>query len=122
MNNSVFYYIVEFLLAFLLVQLYYKLMARIEEKHKEKKKTPAEIAIFLKLFNIDQRKINYRRLSKEITFINSLSVATTLLCSEIVSNILLKLLIIIIALLLFSVINYKVLGFIYKKKGMTKNV
>ena len=119
--ESIFYYTIEFILAFLLVQLYYKTVYN-PEKSKKKEKRPAEVALFIKFFNIDLRKADYVKLSKKIYLINSIVIALVLLSTELSSNILLKILIAIIAIIAYTFVAYKLLGYSYKKKGMTKNV
>ena len=119
--ESVFYYVIEFLLAFLLVQLYYKIIYN-PEKSKNKDKRPAEVSLFIKFFNIDLRKADYVKLSNKLYLTNSVVVALVLLSTELSSNILLKILIAVLTIIAYTYVAYKLLGYSYKKKGMTKNV
>ena len=119
--NSIFYYVIEFLLAFLLVQIYYRLVHN-PEKSKKKEKRPAEVAIFIKLFNIDLKKADYKKLSEKVYFTNAIVVALILLTTEVTNLLLLKALIAIAGIFVYTYLGYKILGYIYKKKGMTKNV
>ena len=123
-------YLIEFITAFLLVYLYHKLIiirkykkyAKKSLKNMDKYKIPSELLLFIKMINIDEKKVDKIKLLNILAIVNSLDIAIILLLTELVNNIVLKLLIAIAAVFVIVIFSYKLLGFYYKKKGLVKNV
>lgn len=120
--EPIFEYVIEFLMAFTLVILYYKLVAEKIDPNIKKGKPIAEVNIFIKMFKINTDLVNVKKLSNILMLTNAFNVALVLLCTEITKNVLLKILIVILGVILFTYMSYQIIAFAYRKKGMTKNV
>lgn len=115
-------YILEFICAFVIVYLLYKIFI-IKKKKKEKdKKLTVEFNLFVKMNNIDTKKINYEKTMNYLAIINAFDIAVILLLTEITDNIIFKLLVGFVAIFALMLLSYKLFGLIYIKKGMTKDV
>lgn len=120
--QPIFEYVIEFVMAFTLVILYYKLIAEKIDPNVKKNKPIAEVNIFIKMFKINTNLVDIKKLSNILMLTNAFNVSLVLLCTEITKNILLKILIIIFGIVLFTYMSYQIVSFVYRKKGMTKNV
>lgn len=120
--QPIFEYVIEFVMAFTLVILYYKLIAEKIDPNVKKNKPIAEVNIFIKMFKINTNLVDIKKLSNILMLTNAFNVSLVLLCTEITKNILLKILIIIFGIVLFTYMSYQIVAFVYRKKGMTKNV
>ena len=120
-------YLIQFIILFLVAYFCYVAMGFISDKtnknKKEIKKQMAEVALFVKLYNINLKKVSYKKISKVLYLILSFDLALTVfLAVNVDINIILKIALGILLLGLLTVVSYRILGFYYKKKGMTKNV
>ena len=120
-------YLIQFIILFTVAYLCYVAMGFISDKtnknKKEIKKQMAEVALFVKLYNINLKKVSYKKISKVLYLILSFDLALTVfLAVNVDINIILKIALGILLLGLLTVVSYRILGFYYKKKGMTKNV
>lgn len=114
-------YLVMFVVTVLLVNLYYLWVSRRIKKF-NKKKLPAAVDVFIRLNKVDVKKVGYRKILKDVGFVNSISIGCILLLSNLVSNYILKLLLIFCLAIVFIVITYMILGKVYRKKGWTQDV
>ncbi len=119
--NYIIYALLQFLLAIVLVVLYYKLFEMKRYKKITKKSMPVDLKVFIRLSNVDEKKINYEKLMNKIIWINALDIGLALLITNLVDNVLLKILIAIPTVLALIYISYKLLRTILKRKGMIKN-
>lgn len=115
------FYVGEFFLAVVLVLLYYVFIETKAIKKYTKNNIPVDLKLFIHTQNIDVRKIKYKKLMKLVAIINAIDVGIVLLITNITSNILLKFFIAVPAIFLIIFISYKGVGYILKKKGLTKN-
>lgn len=120
-------YLIQFIVLFAVAYFCYVAMGFISDKtnknKKEIKKQMAEVALFVKLYNINLKKVSYKKISKVLYLILSFDLALTVfLAVNVDINIILKIALGILLLGLLTVVSYRILGFYYKKKGMTKNV
>ncbi len=119
--NYVIYVFLQFLLAIILVVLYYKLVEMKRYKKITKKSMPVDLKVFIKIANVDEKKVNYEKLMNKLIWVNAIDIGLALLVTNLVNNILLKILVAIPTVLILIYISYKLLKFILKKKGMIKN-
>jgi len=120
-------YLIQFIILFVVAYLCYVAMGFISDKtsknKKEIKKQMAEVALFVKLYNINLKKVSYKKISRVLYLILSFDLALTVFFAVNVDiNIILKIALGILLLGLLTIVSYRILGFYYKKKGMTKNV
>lgn len=142
--NKLLYLLIEFAVAFVLVYIMYRLFVIKNPKKAKKnnkketkksvkkttktinktldKKTPAELELFIKLNNIDEKKIDKNKVMHRLALLNAFDVALILLLTEITKSILLKALIALATIFVVLVATYKLYGLSFKKKGMTKDV
>lgn len=118
---ELYYYIAQFILALTLVILYYEFVEFKRVKKYTKNNIPIELKYFIKSQNIDMKKINYKKLMRIVSITNGIDIGIILLLTNLSSNFFIKALIAIVATLATIYISYNLIGFILKKKGMTKN-
>ena len=114
-------YILQFTLAVTLVLLYYKLIETRNIKKYTKNNIPTDLKLFIYTQKVNLKKIKYKSLMRLVAGINAIDIGIILLITNIVDNMLLKLLIAIPASFILLYISYKAAGFVLKKKGMTIN-
>ena len=119
--NYFLYVLLQFLLAIVLVVLYYKLFEMKRYKKITKKSMPVDLKVFIKIANVDEKKVNYEKLMNKLIWLNAIDIGLALLVTNLVNNILLKILVAIPTVLVLIYISYKLLQLILKRKGMIKN-
>ena len=118
-------YLIEFIIFFIIIFLYYYFLAtkRFKAKYGEKTKINLpEAKLLILCGHLDMKKVNYKILMKQITFIFSTILSLTVLSLELFDSIFLKVLLGLAVLIILTIISYKLLLLYYKKKGMIKNV
>lgn len=115
--------LLEFIIAYVLVFiLYWLLFVRKKTKY-NKNRVPVEFYYLVSLYGLEQKKINYKKFIYISTLINTfIIVSTYMIISKLLNNWILQLLIGIVIIILLIIICYGILGRIYQKKGMKKNV
>ena len=115
--------LLEFIIAYVLVFiLYWLLFVRKKTKY-NKNRVPVEFYYLVSLYGLDQKIINYKRFIYISALINTfIIVFTYMIISKLLHNWILQLLIGIVIIILLIIICYGILGKIYQKKGMKKNV
>lgn len=119
-------YLIEFVVLFLICFLYYRPIAfrgLKKKNNKSKNKEMPEVRLFITLFKIDMKKVNYMKLAKQLSLIMSFVLAITVVVTlEFSENIFLKIVVCFFVLAILTFISYKLLGFYYKKKGLIEDV
>ncbi len=115
--------LLEFIIAYVLVFiLYWLLFVRKKTKY-NKNRVPVEFYYLVSLYGLEQKKINYKKFIYISALINTfIIVSTYMIISKLLNNWILQLLIGIVIIILLIIICYGILGRIYQKKGMKKNV
>ncbi len=115
-----FYFLVmQFSIAVVLVLLYYYFFEFSKSDNYTKKNIPVDLKFFIETQKINVRKIKYKKLIRILAFINAVDVGIVLLITNLVSNLLLKLLIAIPFIFIVLYASYNFAGYIFKKKGLT---
>lgn len=115
--------LLEFLISYIVVFiLYWLLFVRKKTKY-NKNRVPVEYYYLISLYRLDQKKINYKKFVYISALINTfIIVFTYMIISRLLSKWILQLLIGIVIIILLIIICYGILGRMYQKKGMKKNV
>ena len=115
--------LLEFIIAYVLVFiLYWLLFVRKKTKY-NKNRVPVEFYYLVSLYGLEQKKINYKKFIYISALINTfIIVSTYMIISKLLNNWILQLLMGIVIIILLIIICYGILGRIYQKKGMKKNV
>lgn len=115
--------LLEFFLAYLFVFILYYLVFVMKKTKYNKNRVPVEFYYLVRVYGLDQKKINYKNFIYITAFINSfIIVFTYMIISKLLSKWLWQLLLGIVIIALLIIICYGVLGRYYQKKGMRKNV
>ena len=115
--------LLEFVIAYVLVFALYFLLFVWKKTRYNKNRVPVEYYYTISLYGLDQKKIDYKKFIYTSAFINSfIIVFTYMIVSKLLNKWVWQLLIGVVIVLLLIVICYGVLGRIYVKKGMRKNV
>lgn len=118
---NLYFYIGQFVIAIILVLLYYKFVETRNIKKYSKKNIPVELKVFIKTQHIDIKKINYRKLMTIVSTVNAINVGIVLLLTNLTSSYVLKFIIAVPSMILLLFMSYEIVGFILRKKGMTKD-
>lgn len=116
--------LIEFICIFIFCYLIY-LFGIILHKKKNKfdeKKIKVEEAYLISKYNLDMKKINYKKYLHLIAISNSLIFSITLQIVTLLDNMLWQLLFSIAILVPLIVLVYSLIGKYYKKKGYTKEI
>ena len=119
--KDIYFYLIEFLVAVVLVLLYYKFVETRYIKKYTKDNLPVDLKLLVTSQNVDVRKISYKKLMRIVAIVNAIDIGLILLITNVVNSLLLKILIAIPCCFILLFISYRLVGFILKKKGMTKN-
>jgi purine-cytosine permease-like protein len=115
--------LLEYLIVFLIVFIInYFLFIRKKQKY-NKNKIPQELFYLKSLYNINIKKINYKKFVWAYSFINTFIISTTyIIVVRLVNGIVWQMIIGIILLILLIIICYGLLGRYYKQKEGKKDV
>lgn len=111
--------IIFFLYEFFIVRKFY----RYEEKKVKKKKKlkeykyPVEVLFLINRYDLDVKKINYKKLLHIISLVSSFDISLILIIVSLVNNFYYKLIMIAILVVPTIFISYSFVGKLYKKKG-----
>ena len=116
--------LIEFVIVFILCYLIYLFFVILKKKNKKfnSKKLKTEESFLIAKYNLDFKKINYRKYLHVIALTNSFIFALTLELVQFVKGLFLQILISFIFLVPLILIFYGFIGRYYQKKGMIKDV
>ena len=115
--------LLEFVIAYVLVFILYFLLFVRKKTTYNKNRVPVEFYYLVSLYKLDQKKINYKKFIYITAFLNSfIIVFTYMIISKLLNKWVWQLLVGIVILSLLIIICYGILGRVYQKKGMKKNV
>jgi len=117
-------YLIEFLIVFIFTYLFYLLFVILKKKNKKfnSKKVKVEEGFLILKYNIDLKKVNYRKFLLFIYLCNSIIFGITLVVIQIFDDLLIQLLFAPIVLFPLILFTYSMIGKYLKKKGFVKNV
>ena len=116
--------IIEFIVIFIICYLmYFIFVIKNKKNNKYKLKKPRiEDAFLISKFNIDFKKVNYKKYLQLTSIVNSFILALTVELVQIVDGIFFQILLSIVFLIPLILIIYFTIGKYYQKKGMIKDV
>lgn len=92
---------------------------------KSKKKTdikmPSEVAFFIKRYNVDLEKINYRYFLQLIGLVVAIDIGIIANIIIRIKSLWLALVLIFVLVIVLTLVSFEILGRYFKKKGLTKN-
>lgn len=113
----------EFIIAYVIVFILYWCLFVRKKTVYNKNMVPVEFYYLVSLYKLNQKKINYKAFIYITAFINSfIIVFTYIIISRLLNKWIWQLIIGIVIIVLMIIICYGILGRIYQKKGMKKNV
>lgn len=116
---NIYFYIIEFIVAFVLVLLYYKFVETRKIKRYTKNNIPVDLKLFIFTQKIDVKKIKYKTLMRIVAITNAIDVGLVLLITNITDSFVLKLVIAIPSILGVIFMSYWSVGYVLKRKGLT---
>ena len=118
---KVLFYLGQFLIAIIVVLLYYKFIETKGIKRFTKNNIPIDLKLFINTQKIDIKKINYKTLMRIVAITNAIDIGLVLLLTNLAESFILKFLIAAPAIFIMLFVSYNFVGFVLKKKGMTKD-
>ena len=115
------FYIAEFIVTFVLVLLYYKFIETKKIKRYTKNNLPSDLKLLVFTQKVDVKKISYKKLMTIVAITNAFDISVIVLITNITDNIFLKMVIAISMTFIMLFISYRIIGYILKVKGLTKN-
>lgn len=112
--------VVVFSLTFLLVLLIYELILVRKCKNDKKGKRPIEVQYLVNCYNLDLKRINYKKLLNIISIVSSLDIAIVVTLIGLTDNFWLEIIIGCFLTVFLILISYYIVGKIYKKHGYCK--
>ena len=115
--------LVEYLIVFLVVFILTYIFFVRKNKKYNKNKIPIELLYLVKVYNLDIKKINYKKFIWIYSFINTFIISTVyILITYLLESLILQIIVGTILLILLIIICYGILGRYYMKKEGNKNV
>ena len=112
--------VIVFLLTFVVVFLIYELILVRKYKKGKSDKRPVEVTYLLNRYNLNLKKVNYKRLLNIISFVSSLDIAIVVTIIGLTNNFLLEIIIGCFLTVILILASYYIVGKIYQKKGYCK--
>ncbi len=109
-----------FLLTFVVVFLIYELILVRKYKKGKSDKRPVEVTYLLNRYNLNLKKVNYKKLLNIVSLVSSFDIAVVVTVMGLTDNFLLEILIGCFLTIILILSSYSIVGKIYKKKGYTK--
>lgn len=113
-------YLVIFLGIFIFSMAYYYWFVIKNIKKYDLKRLPSEALLFIKMYDIDVKKVGLKRLLLDTALMYSLEIPTVVIIVSLVDNLLSKILLGIGLVFIFIILGTYILSIIYKKKGWVK--
>ena len=121
-GNMKINFILEYLIVFVIVFILNYFLFIFKKTKYNKNKVPVEYYYLVSLYNLDTKKINYKKFIYTSGLINTFIITTTyIIISRLLTKLIWQIVFGIIILFLLIIICYGLLGRIYKKRGC-KNV
>lgn len=112
--------VIIFLLTFIVVFLIYELILVIKYKKGKSDKRPVEVTYLLNRYNLNLKKVNYKKLLNIVSLVSSFDIAVVVTVMGLTDNFLLEILIGCFLTIILILSSYSIVGKIYQKKGYTK--
>lgn len=113
--------IVVFLLTFLVVLLIYELILVRKCKKDKKRKKPIEVQYLVNCYNLDLKKVNYKRLLNIISLVSSLDIAIVVTIIGLTNNFIRNNYRMFLTVILILA-SYYIVGKIYQKKDIVSKI
>ena len=116
--------LIEFIIVLVLCYLVYLFFVILRKKNKKfnSRKLKQEESYLIAKYNLDFKKINYKKYLHVVSLTNSFIFALTLELVQIVKGLFFQILLGFVILIPLILICYAIIGKYYQKKGMVKNV
>ena len=115
--------LIEYLIVFLVLFIFHYIFVVRKNKKYNKDKVPIELLYLVKLYDLNVKKINYKKFIWIYSFINTFIVSTVyIIISNLLESLIMQIIFGIILLILFIIICYGLLGRYYMKKEGKKDV
>ena len=117
LNNIYINILIEYIIVFVVVFIInYFLFVRKNKKY-NKNKLPIELLYIVKLYDLDIKRINYKKFVWIYSIINTFIISTVyIIISYLLNNLLLQIIVGVVLLILFIIICYGLLARYYMKK------
>ncbi len=110
-----------FLLCFFLILLVYEVFI-VRKAKKEKTKKPIEVKYLITRYHLDMKKVDYLQLLQIVALVSSFDISFIVSISVILDSYLWQIIAALVLVLPVILVSYHLVGVVYKKKGMTKDV
>lgn len=110
-----------FLLCFFLVFLVYEIFI-VRKAKKKKDKKPIEVKYLITRYHLNMRKVDYPQLLQVVALVSSFDISFIVSISVMLDSYLWQIIAALVLVLPVILVSYHLVGVIYKKKGMTKDV
>ena len=117
LNNLYLGYLLDFIGIFLIVYIVYVVFINRRRKELEKLKKSNEVVIFIRRYNLNMKKVTYKKLLNELALINSFIIAFNSLIIIYVEHFVWAALFTFVSIVIMIYAVYEILGRTYIKKG-----
>ena len=104
-----------FIMTYIFVFLIYELFI-VRKGLKNKRKKPIEVKLLVNKYDLDIKKIDYKKLLHIIALVSSLDIAIVVTIANLIRNYILVIIVSIMLMLVLILISYEIVGRIYRKK------
>ncbi len=114
--------IILFIMTFLLVYIFYQVFIIKKSKRRNSKKRPAEVNFLIYKYNIDIKKLDYKKLLNVVAITSSLDISLMVSIVSIIKSVLIQIVLALVLVIPIFLLSYYIVAKYYIKKGYVKNV
>ena len=114
--------VVLFIITFLLVYIFYQVFIIKVGKRRNSKKRPAEVNYLIYKYNIDIKKLDYKKFLNVVAITSSLDISLIVSLVSITKSMLIQLVLALVIVIPLFLLSYHLVAKYYIKKGYVKNV
>lgn len=114
--------VILFIVSFILIFLLYQLFIVNKAKKKNAKDKPIEVKYLINKYKVDLKKADYKQMLQITALISSFDVAVIITIVSFFDRINIQILVAFIIIIPIILISYHIVGCVYRKKGLVKDV
>lgn len=114
--------VILFICSFIFILIFYEIFVVKKAKKKNAKDKPIEVKYLINKYKVDLKKADYNQMLQITALVSSLDIAIIITVVSFFERVNMQLLVAFIMVIPLILISYHIVGCVYRKKGMVKDV